>query len=174
MQGLVNIQPQRGTFVFLPTETEVEALCEYRMLMESRAMSLCLARNKDRTLAALVAANQGMRQAAESNDRLAYGKSDAAFHNALFDHCGNRYFAESYALMSSRFDALRNFLSGGLRASSPSPADEHDEIIVAFRAGDLTRAESLLSTHILKMSARFAAAMARSEQQLTPAMPFAR
>lgn len=159
MQGLVNIQPQRGTFVFLPTESEVVALCEYRMLMECKAMSLAIARDKDKTLAALIEANQGMKDAAAAGDRLGYGKYDAAFHNALFNHCGNQYFAESYALMSARFDALRNFLSGGLSSHTPSPADEHDQIIGALRAGDVGRAESLLTTHVLKMSDRFAAAM---------------
>src|SRR6202012_1652247 len=115
-------------------------------------------------LAALVPANRAMREADAANEPLAYGQGDADFHNALFEHCGNRYFAESYALMAGRFDALRNFLSGGLRRSHPSPADEHDGIIAAFGACDLARAEAFLSSHILAMSGRFAAALGRGAE----------
>ena len=34
-QGLVNIIPQRGTYVFFPTEQDIIDLCEYRIVLES-------------------------------------------------------------------------------------------------------------------------------------------
>lgn len=159
MQGLVTIQPQRGTFVFLPTQEEVVVLCEFRKIMECQAMSLCLEKSQEPTLAALRAANADMQAAAARGDRLNYGKSDAAFHNVFFNNCGNRYFAEAYYLMSGRFDALRNFLSGSLSRAHPSPADEHEDIIHAFAEGAFERTETLLARHVLAMSGRFAAAM---------------
>ena len=45
VQGLVEILPQRGSYVFFPSEEDVAQLCEFRMMMESRAIGLCLARN---------------------------------------------------------------------------------------------------------------------------------
>ncbi|WP_082702613.1 MULTISPECIES: GntR family transcriptional regulator [Burkholderiales] len=160
MQGLVTIQPQRGTFVFLPTQEEVVVLCEFRKIMECQAMSLCMEKSAAATLAALRAANVEMQAAAARGDRLTYGKSDADFHNVFFDNCGNRFFAEAYYLMSGRFDALRNFLSGNLSRANPSPADEHEDIIDAFASGKLEDTQALLSSHVLAMSGRFATAMA--------------
>lgn len=158
-QGLVNIQPQRGTYVFCPTAGEVAGLCEFRMLMECQAVALCLARSKDTTLDHLRRANQAMHDAAGQKNVLAYSQADSMLHSTLFDHCGNQYIAEAYRLMASRFDALRNHLSSLSVRACPSPTDEHEQIIEAFSAGDLSRVQSLLSIHIFKMSDRYASAL---------------
>lgn len=160
MQGLVVIQPQRGTFVFLPTESEVAELCEFRMLMECRAMALCLARNKQATLERLRAANAAMHEAALRGDTLEFSRADSRLHNTLFELCGNQYLAQAYGWMASRFEALRNHLSQSVSQTQPGPVKEHEEIIEAFGAGDLQHAENLLSVHIFKMKDRFAAALA--------------
>jgi DNA-binding GntR family transcriptional regulator len=159
LQGLVNIQPQRGTFVFLPTADEAAAMCEFRMIVECRAMALCLARNKERALERLKACNQEMADAVARGDALASGHADSAFHNVLFDFCGNKYLAEAYSLLSPQIDALRNHLSRTVSRNRPTAFGEHQEIIDAFGASDLSRAESLLSMHIFKMRGHYAEAL---------------
>jgi len=160
LQGLINIQPQRGSFVFFPDEAEVAALCEFRMIMETRAMELALARNRDRTVAQLRAANEAMERAAASNDPLAFTKADSDVHAALFANCGNQFLAEAYALMSGRIDALRTHLSTPQNSVGAGSILEHQEIIAAFAGGNVERAEQLLSGHIFKMRERFASALA--------------
>ncbi|MDB5779374.1 MAG: GntR family transcriptional regulator [Polaromonas sp.] len=160
LQGLINIQPQRGSFVFLPSEEEVHALCEFRMIMEGRAMALSLARNKDRTLAQLREANTLMEDAIARNDPLALTHGDTDLHNALFDNCGNQYLAQAYALMSGRIATLRTHLSSQQQTVGRNSIEEHRDILEAFSAGDLGRAENLLSVHIFRMRERYTQALA--------------
>jgi DNA-binding GntR family transcriptional regulator len=159
LQGLVNIQPQRGTFVFLPTADEAAAMCEFRMIVECRAMALSLARDKERALERLRACNQDMADALERGDGVASAHADSAFHNVLFAYCGNKYLAAAYALLSPQIDALRNHLSRTVARNRPTAFGEHQEIIDAFGASDLSRAESLLSMHIFKMRGHYAEAL---------------
>lgn len=158
MQGLIVIKPQRGSFVFMPSPEDVAELCEFRMMIESRALTLCHARAKDTTLRALERANQAMQDAQDSGEHLASARADAAFHDALFAGCGNRHLVQAYSLLSGQVGALRsNLLQPDPDIRSGSMA-EHAEIIEAFRASDLLRAEAVLAGHIFKMRSRFAIA----------------
>ena len=49
-QGMVNIIPQRGTYSFFPTEQDIIDLCEYRIVLENRAVSFSTAQNRDETV----------------------------------------------------------------------------------------------------------------------------
>ena len=159
IHGLVNIQPQRGTFVFMPDAEEVAALCEFRMIVECRAMALGLARNKEPMLERLRECNRTMAAAVERDDGLASSHADSAFHNVFFEFCGNRYLAQAYALLSPQIDALRNHLSRTVSRNRPRSMSEHDELVDALAASDLSRAESLLSMHIFKMRGHYAEAL---------------
>jgi DNA-binding GntR family transcriptional regulator len=159
IQGLVNIQPQRGTFVFVPDAEEVAALCEFRMIVECRAMALSLARNKERMLERLRECSTAMAAAAERGDALESSHGDSAFHNALFEFCGNKYLAQAYALLSPQIDSLRNHLSRTVSRNRPGAVAEHAELIDALSASDLSRAETLLSMHIFKMRGHYAEAL---------------
>lgn len=155
LQGLIHIAPQRGSYVFQPSQGDVAELCEFRMMMEGRAIALCHARAKDAALAALRKANDDMEKAEAANDHLASAYADSDFHTALFDYCGNQYLTKAYGLISGRIATLRTHLlmpQVGIRADS---INEHVQIIEAFEAGDLFRAEAVLSAHIFKMRERF-------------------
>lgn len=155
LQGLVEIFPQRGSYVFSPSEEDVAQLCEFRMMMESRAIGLCLARDKDQTLRRMIAANDRMREACKVQDRKGTAESDTAFHMALFEGCGNRYLQETYALVSGRITALRTHLVDPQTGISPKAVKEHDLIIEAFSEGNQTQAEGILSSHIYKMAKNY-------------------
>lgn len=45
LQGMVTILPQKESHVFLPTEEDVVELCEYRIVLESRATAFAVARH---------------------------------------------------------------------------------------------------------------------------------
>ncbi len=83
-QGLVEIRPQRGTFVFRPTPTEVLAISDLRAVLEVGATRLAA----ERDLAGLVDALTGNleRMDALPVDRLAEGIDlDTSFHAILVD-----------------------------------------------------------------------------------------
>jgi DNA-binding GntR family transcriptional regulator len=155
LQGLVEIFPQRGSYVFRPSEEDVSQLCEFRMMMESRAIGLCLARDKEQTLQRMIAANERMREAIKVKDRKLTAESDTAFHMALFEGCGNRYLQETYGIVSGRITALRTHLVDPQTGISPQAVKEHDLIIEAFADGNQTQAEAILSSHIYKMAKNY-------------------
>ncbi len=158
LQGLIVTRPQRGSFVFMPSAEDVAELCEFRMVMESRALILCHARAKEATLAAFDRANEAMRNAQGSGQHLASARADADFHDALFVGCGNQYLSQAYSLISGKIGALRaNLMQPDVDIRSGSIA-EHAEIIDAFRTNDLLRAEAALAGHVFSMRERFAIA----------------
>ena len=81
-------------------------------------------------------------------------KADAAFHEALFAHCGNRFLVQSYALISGQIGAMRYLARHSDRSREATPF-EHRAIIEAIARGDLTAAVSILKAHIAAMPARF-------------------
>ena len=172
LQGLVEILPQRGSYVFSPSEEDVTQLCEFRMMMESRAIGLCLVRDKDQTLQRMIAANDRMREACKIQDRKVIAESDTAFHMALFEGCGNRYLQETYALVSGRITTLRTHLVDPQTGISPQAVKEHDLIIESFSEGNQTQAEGTLSSHIYKMAKNYGIWKAnRSDKMAAGAQP---
>jgi DNA-binding GntR family transcriptional regulator len=154
LQGLIVIQPQRGSFVFQPTEEDVAQLCEVRSLLELGAIKLAAARRHAVTLKRLQAAEVDMETAEAGGDDRAAAKADAEFHEALFANCDNRFLVQSYALVSGPVGAIRH-LARKAQLSRRSTAREHRAIIKAFAKSDLAAATSLLSTHIADMRSRF-------------------
>jgi len=154
LQGLIVIQPQRGSFVFQPTEEDVVQLCEMRSLLELGALKLAQARRHAATLQQLQAAEGDMETAEAGGDDRAAARADAAFHEALFANCGNRFLVQSYALVSGPIGAIRYFARKA-QGARKSPAREHRAIIKAFAKSDLATATSVLSTHIADMRTRF-------------------
>lgn len=155
LQGLVEIYPQRGSYVFSPSEEDVQQLCEFRMMMESKAMGLCLNRNKQETLRKLVKANDAMREACSQKNMKTTAESDTAFHMTFFEDCGNQFLQEAYALVSGRITTLRTHLVNPKTGISPHSVQEHDDIIAAFEAGNLAHAESIMSAHIYRMTKNY-------------------
>ncbi|WP_187640278.1 GntR family transcriptional regulator [Bosea sp. F3-2] len=152
-QGLIDIKPQRGSFVFLPTREDIENLCEFRRMIETEALHLAMRRGRDATLAALKAAAHEMHEAIRAGDDLRSAHADTAFHAAPIENSGNSYLINAYRLVSGKVAALRSHRS---TASIRSEANtEHFEIIARLEESDLPAALGALSNHILKMAKRY-------------------
>jgi len=152
-QGLIDIKPQRGSFVFLPTREDIENLCEFRRMIEAEALRLAMKRRREATLAALKAAAHEMHEAILAGDDLRSAHADTAFHAASIENSGNSYLINAYRLVSGKVAALRSHRS---TASIRSEANtEHFEIIARLEERDLPAALSALSNHILKMANRY-------------------
>ncbi|MGF7212673.1 DNA-binding GntR family transcriptional regulator [Skermanella aerolata] len=158
LQGLINIQPQRGSFVFHPTESDVAELCEFRVMTETRAMWLAHSRDRELTLQQLQMAEDAMEAAVAAGDDQASAQADAAFHDALFANCGNQFLVQAYGLISGRISAIRVLLLHPTAIRSRS-IEEHCEITEAFGASNLIRAEAVLGAHIMKMRVGYSEAM---------------
>jgi DNA-binding GntR family transcriptional regulator len=147
LEGLVEIQPQRGSFVFQMSAQEVVELSELREILETAAALRALERDSDGVAKALAAIVEQMRTALAAEDFPAYRDLDADFHQTIVDHCGNDFLKESYAGITFRVQALRTRLSTDSALNSTS-LDEHRDILDQIRKGDASRLRALLSDHI--------------------------
>jgi DNA-binding GntR family transcriptional regulator len=154
MQGLIAILPQRGSFVFQPSEQDIAELCEYRLMLEVQALRLAYERNRSATLHKLEAALADMLRLQARGQISEASQADAAFHNTFFAHCGNHLFEHAYHLVSGRIGAIRYFARGSVTSRRNSNR-QHRAIVDAFAAGDLAGAESVLAPHILNMRTHF-------------------
>lgn len=148
-QGLVVILPQRGSYVFSPTEQDIIDLCEYRIILEHRAVAFSLTRQREGTLEALHMAISKMETARQADDPVAYSRADTLFHESFIKNCRNRYLQEGYAHVSGPISTLRTHLSVPVPGAQERSYMHHKQIAEAFAAGDLLMIETILTEHIL-------------------------
>ncbi|HEU4643961.1 MAG TPA: GntR family transcriptional regulator, partial [Burkholderiales bacterium] len=105
LDGLVDIQPQRGTFVFTLAADEVRELTAFRQIVETEALALAMRRD----LRALVQALRDnlARMPKRGSDPRRVHALDTEFHDLIVGASGNRHLAAAYALVGHRIEALR-------------------------------------------------------------------
>lgn len=148
LAGLVVIRPQRGSYVFEPSEADIAAICEFRCLLEPRAAELAYQNARDATAAALQAAIDEMEEARAARDAVRYGRADTRLHEAFFEHCGNPYMQAAYATAATKIAALRTHLSAPADVLHTAGFRQHSELLALFRAGDFAAFENLMRTHV--------------------------
>lgn len=146
--GLVDIRSKRGSFVFQPDEKDVQAICDFRAMLELHGARLSRALQREATVAGLQAIFQQMQAAIAADDDVAYGRCDSAFHEALFAHCGNSYVVNSYALVSGKIAALRTHMSRQFSNARSVSMEEHAQIIQCLDSGDFAQLEILINGHV--------------------------
>lgn len=148
LQGLVVIRPQRGSYVFEPSEADIAALCEFRCVVEPHAAELAHRHARDATLAALQSAIDEMETARTARDPVRYGRADTKLHEAFFEHCGNPYLQAAYATAATKIAALRTHLSAPADVLHARGFEQHSELMELFRAGDFKAFGALMRQHV--------------------------
>jgi DNA-binding GntR family transcriptional regulator len=148
LQGLVQVVPQSGTYVFNPTRQEIEALCDFRFLLEGQALQTAMTHDGPALVAGLTRVVTLMREAdwtTEEADR----PLDRAYHQLFITCCGNQFLADAYENISHRVEALRyRFMHTTVfrhRAFA-----EHAEMVDLLAAGRASRAVAVLGGHIAR------------------------
>jgi DNA-binding GntR family transcriptional regulator len=146
-EGLVSIQPQRGSFVFDMSAPEVVQLGDLRETLELAALRLAAGHDRTGLIEALRVIVTKMRKALDRNDAVDYRKLDAEFHRAFFDHSGNVYLLASYLGIAFRIQALRSRLSADPMLNRSSYTD-HEKLLQLVESGKVDAALALLSRHV--------------------------
>lgn len=146
-EGLVQVQPQRGTYVFRLEPGQVVMLSELRDVLEIAAAGAALTRNAAALGKRMAAIYADMREAYEADDRVAYHKLDGAYHEALIELSGNDYIRNAYRQISFCIAALRSRLSNEAQLNKLSIAD-HREMLRLVKARDAAALKKLLHAHI--------------------------
>jgi DNA-binding GntR family transcriptional regulator len=155
LEGLVEVQPQSGTYVFQPTVEQVREICRFREIVESSALELAMKADSAALADALSQALMPANNASDTNDtNNASGTNDgrardhdAAFHGAIVAACGNAYLQQAYQLVADKIHALRARLSVA-DETVDSCQDTHAHIMELVREGNVKKACTELRTHI--------------------------
>jgi len=158
VEGLVNISPKRGSFVFTPDLRDVDELCEYRAMIETAALRKGIARNHIALMEALDAAMNTMETALKSDDTHSYTAGDLQFHKAIVVSCQNRAIIAAYRTSTSPIKALRTHLFTFLNARMDQSMAEHTAITNACRVKDADTAAARLEQHVGHLVEEFRAA----------------
>lgn len=146
-EGLVNIWPKRGSFVFTPDLEEIDDICEHRCLLETASLRRAIAHNQEALIQGLSKAIVKMKAATKKSDARGYTKADIEFHNTIIDCGGNRSIAAAYQRTISPLMALRTHLFTILNATLDSSMDEHLALLEECRKGNLRQAEKIVEEH---------------------------
>ena len=149
MEGLVQVVPQKGTFVFTLTEKEVIDICELRYTLESTALAFSFDRNRKPFLAVEKKIVDGMRSARKENDEDQYLDLDSSFHIHFFKYCGNQYLDDAYQLIAARVAAMRTHLSL-VPGHTTKSFKEHINMLECIIDNDVAKALKILDEHIMR------------------------
>lgn len=147
--GLVEIHPQRGTFVFRLDPEQVGHLCRYRVMMETAALREAIAAQPDALAADMSRLVGEMKKGEKARDLQALARIDMDFHGLFFAHCPNQYLHAGYEVIRSQLVALR------YRSPIANAVSSHQVLVDAVVAGDAKRAVTLLTEHVLENEPRY-------------------
>lgn len=147
-EGLLEVRPQSGTYVFNPTKKEVRALCELRVALETEALRLAFERDAEALARRFAVLTAKMETTIEEDDRIGYQYLDMQFHDALFEIADSPMLFDTYqSKVVSRISALR-FRFSRLSAHHPESINQHKQLQEAIASGDHELAQEILRKHV--------------------------
>jgi DNA-binding GntR family transcriptional regulator len=149
IEGLVDIHPQRGTFVFKLEPDQVGQLCRFRAMVESTALRESATNNQTDLVREMSRCVAEMRPAEAAKDMQALARIDMDFHWQFFAFCPNNYLRGAYDLIRYQLIALRH------RSHIQNAVDSHQVLVEAVSSGNIDAACGLLREHVLENEARY-------------------
>ena len=147
--GLVDVHPQRGTFVFRLTPDQVTQLCRYRAMVEVDALREAVASEPRALVEAMARCVAQMRRAERARDARALARIDMDFHWQFFAHTPNIYLRAGYEVIRYQLVALRH------RCPITDAVGAHQVLVDAVAGGDLEAACRLLRQHVRDNEPRY-------------------
>jgi DNA-binding GntR family transcriptional regulator len=149
LKGLVVVVPQSGSYVFSPTSEQIEELCDFRSLLEARAIRASMLNDASSLIADLRKTAKEMKRAYRLGDVFVSKRLDTEFHEAFLRHSANRYLIDSYANIGPTVEALRHrFLDTAIYLNRAF--DEHQKIVDLLATDNINKAVDVLQEHIAR------------------------
>ena len=146
--------PKRGCFVKVPSFREMIEMFEVMSELEGMCARLAARRINEQQLSELKTANVGCKKAIETSDSDLYYSENVAFHECIYEACGNSYLANETRRLRRRLQSYRR-LQLRVRGRMVQSLKEHDEIIQAIERGDAGRADQVSREHVMIQGERF-------------------
>jgi DNA-binding GntR family transcriptional regulator len=151
MEGLVEIQPRKGTFVVNPTRDEVAESFEVRRVLEVYAVELAAQRVTESQLGQMRDLVKALRRLTDIQDwdgvYHEYCNLDYDLHHLILRIAGNRRLKEIWEQVNVHVEMARTRY-GKLERERNLTQKEHEEILQAFETRDLPTLQQTISHHI--------------------------
>ncbi|MEM8572622.1 MAG: GntR family transcriptional regulator [Pseudomonadota bacterium] len=151
--GLLEMKSRKGAFVKVLSAKELIDLFEVAAELEGMAARLAAERLTNETGQRIEAALESCRDAAENEDREAYGKANLEFHNAIHLASGNARLKEQLEQISVHMNPYRA-MPYEIRGRLARSVEEHAEILKAISDNDVARADELMRDHMMLQGKR--------------------
>lgn len=154
-EGLVQKSPHRGTFVYTPTQKEIEEISTMRTVLESFVVERAIANWSSEVEEQLREIVRAMRLAADRGDWQQIHECDYHFHSLLWSVANHSLLLEVVSSLRSRINRFLFEVSGALPAADMDfHIASHDELIDVLKAGDVGKAQRTMAAHVLAATKR--------------------
>ena len=147
IEGLLEVEPQRGSFIFNLDGSELAKLCDARVALETKALTVAIKERPDRLHSELTKCTDRMTSARAVDDVNKYLGEDTIFHQLLFDCADNKFLNDAYQTIATKMAAIRNRLGRHPEHMAKSYA-EHLQLVDAVKVSDTKTALEILRLHI--------------------------
>ncbi|HEY1320422.1 MAG TPA: GntR family transcriptional regulator [Streptosporangiaceae bacterium] len=144
-EGWVDLRPNQGAFVHVPTEREVDELLDVRELLEVEAARLVARSASKEQVGQLREICQRGEDAVKAGDTERFVALNNEFHAALAAVAGNSVLAELGEIVGRR---ARWYYRLVAPAREHDSAAEHLDLLDAIETADVERAAEVASKHI--------------------------
>ena len=151
-EGWVDLRPNQGAFVHVPTDEEVDQLLDVRELLEAETARLAAAAASGGDLARLRAICREGEAAVEAGDTGRFVAVNTEFHAELARLAGNAVLAELAAIVGRR---VRWYYRQVAPVRGHESCAEHRDMVGALEARDAERASSLARKHTERTRAAY-------------------
>lgn len=145
-EGLVEILPQRGTFVFRMSTDQMRQLWEMREILEVNSLRFAMRNDNDALIRRLAPILENLEDAAKNRDAVTYRRFDADFHTAIIEASSNYFIQSGYNIIALRVQAFRNRASFDVQ--NWRSVEEHADVGKFVRSNEPERAAEALCEHI--------------------------
>ena len=159
-EGLVLIDPQRGTSIFRIENAEIDQIARFRRLLEIEGARTLFAGDRQPAVDAMRKVIERMERSLAKSDFQAYRRLDADLHMVLIEGAGNPYLVAGYGLIAAKIGALRTRAHDDTQVVERS-LGTHRRLFELLEAGDAEAFCDLLDFHILNTGRDYRAWLAR-------------
>lgn len=161
-EGLVEEEPNRGTFVRALTRRDIEEIYELRVLLERYAIDILSASITQEGADTLLAILSDLELAYGRRDLKGYIQLDSQLHGQLITLCGNSLLTELYSRLANQITRFRhNSLTSEDRFRES--VDEHRELVHCVVSGKAEEAKRINGIHLTLAKEKVVEQLERTE-----------
>lgn len=152
-ERIVDMTPGGKYIIPVATHSEIESVCQARLLFEDNALAVLCHNAKEEDIAVLEKIENKIIENFKKKQFDKYFMEDMHFHRAMVELAGNSCLADLYHVLLNRYMVVRN-TTGMSLIHDPVASAEHAMMIQAIRDRDGESAHEIIYRHITNMEVR--------------------